>query len=73
MDKKKEYEEEISDILRKVMETSYQRKRNSDKIISLLKTIRQEGEPEELSESLINEYTELKKRVLNNLGIQEKE
>ncbi|EIJ88936.1 hypothetical protein NEPAR06_0534 [Nematocida parisii] len=73
MDKKKEYEEEISDILRKVMETSYQRKRNSEKIISLLKTIRQEGEPEELSESLINEYAELKRRVLNNLGIQEKD
>ncbi|EHY66192.1 hypothetical protein NEAUS04_1612 [Nematocida ausubeli] len=72
MDKKKEYEEEIGSILRKVMETSYQRKRNSEKILSLLKSIREETEPEEVSQSLITEYMSLRERVLKNLGVNEK-
>ncbi|KAH9386535.1 uncharacterized protein NEMAJ01_1431 [Nematocida major] len=69
--KKKEYEEEIGNILRKVMEVSYQRKKNSEEIISLLKSIRQEEEPSSVSQSILSEYSVLKERVKNNLGMKE--
>ncbi|KAI5191823.1 hypothetical protein NEMIN01_1678 [Nematocida minor] len=69
--KKKEYEEEISSILRKVMEISYQRKKNSENIVSLLKSIRQEEEPATLNSALLNEYFVLKERILLNLGTKQ--
>lgn len=68
--KKKEYEQEIGSILRKVMEISYERKRNSEDIISLLKSIRQEEEPA-LDKTLFTEYSTLRERIRNNLGMKE--
>lgn len=74
MDKKKEeYEAEIGNILRKVMENSYQRKKNTENILSILKTIRQEEEPSSLNKALLNEYSTLKHRILVNLGIKKEE
>ncbi|KAI5190294.1 hypothetical protein NECID01_0886 [Nematocida sp. AWRm77] len=67
-EKKKQYEEEIGKILRKAMEVSYLRKKNTEKITALLKAIRHETSEMSSPESLLDEYAHLRSRVLGNLG-----
>ncbi|KAI5181110.1 hypothetical protein NEOKW01_1329 [Nematocida sp. AWRm80] len=67
--KKKYYEDEISNILRYILELSYRRKKNAEQITYMLKLLRNE-EPDRpnTAEGLINEYTHLKKETLLLLG-----
>lgn len=69
--KKKKYEEEIAAVLRKVMEVSYLRKKNIEKATHLLRRIRKEPAENASPEELIQEYFELKKKILNNIGLNE--
>ncbi|OAG29344.1 hypothetical protein NEDG_01417 [Nematocida displodere] len=70
-EKKRKYEEEIGTILRRVMEVSYLRKKNTEKLGAILKGVR--GEKQEGGDNspdgLVSEYTELKTRIFQNLGV----
>ncbi|KAI5185055.1 hypothetical protein NEHOM01_0560 [Nematocida homosporus] len=67
-EKKRAYEEEIAKVLRRVMEVSYARKKNSESISTLLKSIRKETHEEETPDSLMKEYEQLRERILKNMG-----
>lgn len=70
-EKKKEYEAEIGRILRKTMEVSYLRKKNTEKITQLLQAVRNEPATPPSSASLLDEYSQLRSRVARNLGGEE--
>lgn len=70
-DKKTQYEKKIAEILRRVMEVSYLRKRNTERMVEVLKKTRASNTPQTSAplEVLLQEYNLLKDQVSNHLGI----
>jgi len=65
--KKSEYEEEIGKILRKVMEVSFLRKKNREKLGAIMRQIEGAREPEKVTfDMLLKEYTEIREKVVCN-------
>lgn len=70
-DKKTQYEQKIATILRRVMEVSYLRKKNTERMIDILKQTRTNNSTQTNTslELLLQEYKHLKDQIDANRGL----